>query len=74
VQVRDLGLEGKRDKEIWEFARSEGFVIVTFDSDFYDMVTLYGHPPKIIWLRMGNTSSQNLVSILVSGPPTTYCP
>jgi len=37
---------------------------VTFDSDFYDLATLYGHPPKIIWLRLGNTSSRNQVQVL----------
>ena len=24
------------------------------------MATLNGHPPKIIWLRFGNTTSQNI--------------
>jgi predicted nuclease of predicted toxin-antitoxin system len=37
--------------------------IVTFDADFYDLVTLHGHPPKIIWLRLGNTSSRNLEEV-----------
>ena len=27
------------------------------------MVTLNGHPPKIIWLRLGNTSSLNLARV-----------
>jgi predicted nuclease of predicted toxin-antitoxin system len=34
------------------------------DADFYDLVTLKGHPPKIIWLRIGNTSTNDLVGIL----------
>lgn len=63
-QVRELKLEDKSDREIWNFAKAENFTIVTFDADFYDLVTLYGHPPKVIWLRMGNTSSDNLVNVL----------
>ncbi len=36
-QVRELGLENKTDREIWNFARENGFAIVTFDSDFFDL-------------------------------------
>ena len=63
-QVRDLNLENKSDRDIWNFAKNEDYTIVTFDGDFYDLVTLYGHPPKVIWLRMGNTSSDNLIALL----------
>ncbi len=63
-QVRELNLEDKSDREIWDFAKNEDYTIVTFDADFYDLVTLYGHPPKIVWLRVGNTMSDNLITIL----------
>lgn len=65
-QVRELKLEDKSDREIWDFAKKEQFTIVTFDADFYDLVTLYGHPPKVIWLRMGNTKTDNLITTLQS--------
>jgi len=55
-QVRELKLENKTDREIWNFAKSENYTIVTFDADFYDSATLFGHPPKVIWLRMDNNS------------------
>lgn len=60
-QVRELQLEGSTDRQIWDFSKEKQYTIVTFDADFYDFVTLYGHPPKVIWLRMGNTSTQNLI-------------
>lgn len=63
-QVRELNLENKSDREIWDFARKESYTIVTFDADFYDMVTLFGHPPKVIWLRIGNTTTDNLITVL----------
>jgi predicted nuclease of predicted toxin-antitoxin system len=63
-QVREPNLEDKSDREIWDFAKNEDYTIVTFDADFYDLVTLYGHPPKIVWLRVGNTMSDNLITIL----------
>jgi predicted nuclease of predicted toxin-antitoxin system len=45
------GLRGTGDAAVWEFAKANGFVIVTADADFYEMVTTYGPPPKVIWLR-----------------------
>ena len=64
-QVRQVGLEGCKDFEIWEYAKENDFVIITFDSDFYDFSMIKGIPPKIIWLRTGNTSTENILSILI---------
>jgi predicted nuclease of predicted toxin-antitoxin system len=33
------------------FARAGDFVIVTADSDFYELATTIGPPPKVVWLR-----------------------
>lgn len=62
--VKDYGLHHSSDWQIWNFAKENDFHIVTYDADFYDLVTLYGHPPKVIWLRLGNTSSQNIAKKL----------
>jgi predicted nuclease of predicted toxin-antitoxin system len=64
-QVKRLGLENYSDKEIWTFARDKEFSIVTFDSDFFDLNTLYGTPPKIIWIRMGNLLTIDLCNLLI---------
>lgn len=53
-QVRELGLENKSDKFIWEYSKKNSYSIVTFDSDFYEFSLIWGHPPKIIWLRSIN--------------------
>jgi len=63
-QIRELNLENSTDREIWEYAKREGYTIVTFDSDFYDLTLVLGIPPKVIWLRFGNTSTENLITIL----------
>ena len=65
-QVRSIGLENTSDKQIWEFALKNGLIIVTFDSDFYDFSTIYGHPPKIIWMRSGNKTTKNITALLKS--------
>lgn len=53
-QVRLLGLAQADDHTVWQHAKANGFVLVTQDSDFAEMAALYGHPPKVIWLRCGN--------------------
>ncbi len=58
------------DSEIWEFAKSHDFCIVTQDADFADRSRLYGSPPKIIWLRCGNTPTSTVEAILRSGAET----
>ena len=63
-QVRELHLENSTDREIWDYAKREGYTIVTFDSDFYDLTLLLGISPKVIWLRFGNTSTDNLIEII----------
>lgn len=66
AQVRELGLEGKTDAQIWDFAKKNDYVIVSFDADFSDLANFYGHPPKVIWLRIGNTTTKEIASLLIS--------
>lgn len=63
-QVRELGIENATDNEIFEYAKKNKYSIVTFDSDFCDLNIIKGHPPKIIWIRTGNTTTKNLESII----------
>jgi predicted nuclease of predicted toxin-antitoxin system len=57
-QVQLLGMETAADRDIWLFAKANDFAIVTKDADFVEMSALYGHPPKIVWLNLGNVSNQ----------------
>jgi predicted nuclease of predicted toxin-antitoxin system len=50
-------LETADDRALWEFAKSNGFTIVSQDSDFADMAAVFGPPPKVIWLRCGNQTN-----------------
>ncbi|MGA3370458.1 MAG: DUF5615 family PIN-like protein [Terracidiphilus sp.] len=45
------GLLQAPDSAVWEYARTNGFAIVTADADFYELATALGAPPKVIWLR-----------------------
>lgn len=64
--VSDLGLIGSYDLDIWNFAKKNDYCILTFDSDFIDISVLNGFPPKIIWLRIGNSTTENIIRVLRS--------
>lgn len=64
LHVRNCGLKGFPDEAIWEYARNHEFTIVSKDSDFYQRSILYGHPPKLIWLRIGNCTRANLIELI----------
>ena len=65
VHVRDCGLKGAADESVWEYARSRDFVVVSKDSDFYEHSLLYGAPPKLVWLRIGNCTRAELISLII---------
>jgi predicted nuclease of predicted toxin-antitoxin system len=54
-----------RDSKIWQYAKDNGYAIVTRDNDFFDLIALRGFPPKIIWLRSGNCSLKYTVDLLL---------
>ena len=62
--VRDTGLTGLGDDNIWTFAKSNGFVVISKDKDFYQRALLYGAPPKFIWLCLGNCTRNDLLSLI----------
>ena len=56
IQTRLLNLGTASDLLIWQYAKDNGFVIVTLDKDFSDLALQRGAPPKIIWLRCANAT------------------
>ena len=62
--IKEQKLIDASDKSIWEFAKEHEFTIVTQDSDFNDLNSLYGFPPKIIWIRTGNLRTEVIAKIL----------
>jgi predicted nuclease of predicted toxin-antitoxin system len=64
VHVTDVGLDTASDRQIWNYAGEQGFVIVSKDSDFRQLAFLIGPPPKAVWLRMGNSSTLDILTVL----------
>ena len=59
-----LGLARADDSSIWEYARENGFAIVSKDADFSERGVLLGSPPNVIWIRRGNCSTADIAEIL----------
>lgn len=51
AHVVGVALMKSPDREIWDFAKANGFILVSTDLDFYDLATTVGPPPKVVWLR-----------------------
>lgn len=66
LYVSDVLTKPISDQAIFNHARTHHFCIVTFDSDFQMLQALHGFPPKIVWLRIGNTSTLSIVDRLIS--------
>ena len=64
VHVRDVGLASATDEEVWNFAKGEGFTIASKDEDFHQRSFLYGAPPKVVWIRRGNCSTNEVTAVL----------
>ena len=64
IHVRDVGLSSADDEEVWAYAVSEGFVIISKDADFHQRSFLFGAPPKVVWIRPGDCSTEDVGTLL----------
>ncbi|HET7621361.1 MAG TPA: DUF5615 family PIN-like protein [Gemmatimonadaceae bacterium] len=64
THVRDIGLQEADDEDIWRHAAIEGFAIVTKDDDYRQRSFVRGHPPKVIWVRLGNCTTAEVEQVL----------
>ena len=62
--IDSVGLHAQADGKIWEFARDNDFTIVSKDNDFRQLSFLHGAPPKVVWLAVGNSSTQAILRVL----------
>ncbi len=64
VHVQNIHLDRAPDYLVFEYAGDHGFSIVTQDADFADRIMLEDFPPKIIWLRAGNRTTDEIETLL----------
>ena len=52
------------DARVWDYAKQNGLVVTTKDSDFNERGMIFGHPPEVIWLRVGNGPADQVEAVL----------
>lgn len=64
LHVRDVGMKATDDPLVWDYAKGGDFMIVSKDADMHDLSLVFGNPPKVIWLRLGNCSTRQVEEVL----------
>lgn len=63
LHIRVLEAGGSPDSSVWQLAREHGCLLVTKDEDFHRLSVLRGAPPKVVWIRLGNCSTEALAHV-----------
>src|SRR5579872_3242835 len=66
THIKELGMLTASDDTVWEFAKSNDYIIVSKDWDFEQRARLSGPPPKVIRLRTGNCDNSHIAMILIN--------
>ena len=64
IHAKDVSLDSATDEEVWLYAKLNFCILITKDSDFIEKAVLKGHPPKIIWIKAGNCSTDKIEVLL----------
>ena len=64
AHVSACGLERSSDAQVWDYARVNGYTIVTQDADYGDLSAIAGFPPGVVWIRRGNCSTSEIETLL----------
>ena len=64
LHVRDVGMKATIDPNVWDYAKDNDLMIVSKDADMHDLSLIYGNPPKVIWVRLGNCSTSQVENLL----------
>lgn len=64
AHIHAVGLGEASDIEVWEYAKTHGYIIASKDGDFFEMSVVRGAPPKLVWIRRGNCNTADIVELL----------
>jgi predicted nuclease of predicted toxin-antitoxin system len=66
VHVSDLKITQPADDiSIWNYAKKNGFTVISKDDDFEKIVLLRKAPPKLIYLKTYNLDTKKLVALIL---------
>jgi predicted nuclease of predicted toxin-antitoxin system len=66
LHVSDLDLQAATDADVLRVAWERDLVVVTKDKDFADIVTARGEGPKVLWLMLGNVTTDHVASSILA--------
>jgi|TARA_B110000116_G_C16725714_1_gene531288 predicted nuclease of predicted toxin-antitoxin system len=66
VHVAHVELDRADDEVVWSYARDNGFTILSKDTDFLGISVLRGAPPKVIYLEVGNCTTDLIHKMIQS--------
>jgi predicted nuclease of predicted toxin-antitoxin system len=67
AHVDNIGLNvPAEDIDIWNYAHDNGYIILSKDNDFVDILERNDFPPKVIYLKIGNSSNKELIELLIN--------
>ena len=66
LHIRPLRGAGASDLVAWQLAAEQGCILVTKDEDFQRISISRGAPPRVIWIRLGNCTTQQVAQLLRS--------
>lgn len=69
THVKQVGLSESDDADVFAYERKHNLSVVTKDSDFQSLLALNGSPPRVIWIRIGNATVDELESLLRKSAP-----
>lgn len=64
THVHEIELDKASDADVWKYALTHGFTIISKDMDFSDLSELRGYPPKVIWIGRENCATPIIEEIL----------
>ncbi|MEM1290642.1 MAG: DUF5615 family PIN-like protein [Cyanobacteria bacterium P01_H01_bin.162] len=64
LHVREVGMKATINPVVWDYAKDNDLMIVSKDADMQDLNLVFGNPPKVIWLRLGNCSTLQVENLL----------
>lgn len=55
---------GRADADLWQYAATHGYAIISKDSDLRQRAFVSGPPPKVIWLSVGNAGTDDILRLI----------
>ena len=64
THVREVGLKEADDPVVWDHAKQQSFMIVSKDADFHQRSFVFGFPPKVVWIQLGNCTTAQVEQVI----------